>query len=193
MRPPRWPVLVRLRGRDPMVRAIDRVEALIFALVVVAAVLCVPVVGAIGTAVHDARSQHNAQLAASRTAVQATVIDVTTDPGDAFANTRTATGRWSVDGAEHSGVVPAPPNVEVGDTLQIWVDQSGAWVPAPPPASGAAADAITVSVLTLFGVAGVALTTMVLTRKCCDRVRFARWQHGIDAFIDHGDGHTSRS
>ena len=192
LRMPRWPVLVRLRGRDPLVRAVDRVEALIFCLVVVVAVLAVPVVGAIGTTVHDARSQHNAQAAASRTPVEATVVDVSTDAGDAFANTHTVTGRWLVDGTEHTGVVPASPNVSVGDTVQIWVDRSGAWAPAPPPASSAAADAITLSVLILFGLAGATLTVLVLTRKSCDRVRFNRWQHGLDTFIDHGDGYASR-
>lgn len=190
LRQPRWPVLVRLWGRDPLVRAIDRVEALILVFVVVMAVLAVPVVGAIGTAVHDARSQHNAEVAASRTPVDATVTDVSTEPGDAIANTRTVTGRWSVDGTEHTGVVPASSTVEVGDTVPIWVDESGAWAPAP--ASGAAADAITVSVLILFGLAGATLTVLVLTRKCCDGIRFSRWQHGLETFVDHGDGHASR-
>ncbi|WP_235717166.1 Rv1733c family protein [Mycolicibacterium goodii] len=189
---PRWPVLIRLRGRDPLVRTIDRVEAVLLAVVMVVAIVAVPVVGAIGTAVHDARSQHNAEMAASRTAVEATVTDISTDPGDAIANTRTVTARWQVDGTDHSGVVPASPTAEVGDAVPIWVDESGAWVPAPPPASGAAADAITVSALTLFGLAGVTLTMLVLIRKSCDRIRFSRWQHGIDTFIDHGDGHASR-
>jgi hypothetical protein len=40
--------------------------------------------------------------------------------------------------------------------------------------------------------AGATLTVLVLTRKTCDRVRLNRWQHGLDAFIDHGDGYASR-
>jgi hypothetical protein len=193
LRIPRWAVLTRLRGRDPLVRKVDRIEALIFALAVVAAVLAVPLVGAIGTEVHDARSHHNAELAAGRAEVPATITNIAADPGDVIANTATVTGRWSLDGTEHTGVVPAPPTAEVGDTIQIWVDDTGAWVPAPPPPSGAAADAVTVAILTLFAVAGAAVTVIVLTRKCCDRIRLARWQHGLEELVDHGDGHPRPS
>ncbi|KUI43333.1 hypothetical protein AU197_04465 [Mycobacterium sp. IS-1590] len=55
LRPPRWPTLVRLRGRDPLVRSVDRIEALIMTLVVVMSLVAVPIAGAVGTALFDSR------------------------------------------------------------------------------------------------------------------------------------------
>ena len=55
VRLPRWPILVRLLGRDPLVRTTDRVEALVSVLTVVVTLLAVPIAAAIGTELYDTR------------------------------------------------------------------------------------------------------------------------------------------
>lgn len=65
LRLPRLPVLVRLRGRDPLVRSVDRVEAVILTVAVTVSLITVPVAGAVGTALFDSRR------AASHAAVEA--------------------------------------------------------------------------------------------------------------------------
>ncbi len=55
LRLPRLPALVRLRGRDPLVRSVDRVEAVILTLAVAVSLIAVPVAGAVGTALFDSK------------------------------------------------------------------------------------------------------------------------------------------
>nr|CRL71962.1 transmembrane protein [Mycolicibacterium komanii] len=52
---PRVPVLVRLKGRDPLVRSVDRVEAMILTLAVAVSLIAVPIAGAVGTALFDSK------------------------------------------------------------------------------------------------------------------------------------------
>ena len=40
VRLPRWPILLRLLGRDPLVRTTDRIEALVLVMAVVVSLLC---------------------------------------------------------------------------------------------------------------------------------------------------------
>ena len=62
VRLPRWPVLLRLLGRDPLVRTTDRIEALVLVLVVALSLLAAPITAAVGTAVtaHDGRDRQSA-------------------------------------------------------------------------------------------------------------------------------------
>ena len=76
VRLPRWPVLLRLLGRDPLVRTIDRIEALVLVLAVVVSLLAAPISAAVGTAVYDSRRQLYAEQAETRHTVVATVTDV---------------------------------------------------------------------------------------------------------------------
>ncbi|MFG1933740.1 hypothetical protein ACGFK1_24325 [Mycobacterium sp. NPDC048908] len=69
---PRWRVLALFR-RNPLVRASDRVEALVIALTVLVSVLAIPIAAAIGTAVHDSRRDVYAQQHDARHLVTATV------------------------------------------------------------------------------------------------------------------------
>ena len=48
LRLPRWPILLRLLGRDPLVRTTDRIEALVVVLAVVVSLLAAPITAAVG-------------------------------------------------------------------------------------------------------------------------------------------------
>jgi hypothetical protein len=52
LRLPRWPIFGLFR-RNPLLRASDRIEALVMALAVMVSLLAVQVAAAVGTAVHD--------------------------------------------------------------------------------------------------------------------------------------------
>ncbi len=64
VRLPRWPraTLLRLLGRDPLVRTTDRIEALVSVLTVVVTLLAAPIAAAIGTQVYDSRRDIYAEL-----------------------------------------------------------------------------------------------------------------------------------
>ena len=76
VRLPRWPILLRLTGRDPLVRTTDRIEALVFVLAVVVSLLAAPIAAAVGTAVYDSSRHIYAEQAHTRHTVNATVTDV---------------------------------------------------------------------------------------------------------------------
>ena len=188
VRLPRWPILLRLTGRDPLVRTTDRIEALVFVLAVVVSLLAAPIAAAVGTAVYDSSRHIYAEQAHTRHTVTATVTDV---PASQISRTGTTTvsARWTAGGTEHTGAVKAQSTPKTGDTIEIWVDNNGTQVPAPTPTTRAAAEAAMGSLVIWICVAAIAATLFTATRSVCDRIRFTRWQHDLDNLIDNGDGH----
>jgi hypothetical protein len=188
VRLPRWPILLRLAGRDPLVRITDRIEALVFVVVVVVSLLAAPIAAAIGTAVYDTSRRAYAEQAETRHTVAATVTDV----GVSAQIVRTGTtvpARWTAAGAEHTGAVKVQSTVETGDTVEVWVDNNGAQVPAPSSTSRAAAEAAMGALVLWICMVAIASTLFMVTRAACDRIRFRRWQHDLDNLVGNGDGH----
>ena len=182
LRLPRWPLLVRLGGRDPLVRTIDRIEALVFVIAVVVSVLAIPIAAAVGTAVYDSRGQIYAEQAHTRHRVAATVTDV---PASQISRTGTTTvpARWTAGGAEHTSAVKVQSTPKPGDTIEVWVNSNGTQVPSPTPTNRAAAEAAVGALVMWICVAAIAATLFTGTRAVCDRIRFTRWQHAIDDLV----------
>ena len=63
--PRRW-WIARPLSRNPLLRAADRLEALIILVVIVGWLLVVPVTGAVGTAIYDGRHRLYAEEALSQ-------------------------------------------------------------------------------------------------------------------------------
>ena len=188
VRLPRWPVLLRLAGRDPLVRTIDRIEALVLVLAVAVSLIAAPIAAAVGTAVYDSSRHIYAVQAHTRHTVAATVTDVPASQQILRTGTTTVSARWAAAGAEHTGTVEAQSTATTGDTLEIWVDTNGAQVPAPAPTSRAAAEAAMGALVIWICVAAIATTLFTVTRAVCDRIRFTRWQHDLDNLVGN-DGH----
>jgi beta-lactamase regulating signal transducer with metallopeptidase domain len=188
VRLPRWPILLRLLGRDPLVRTTDRIEALVLVLAVVVALLAAPITAAAGTAVYDSSRHIYAEQAHTRHTVTATVTDV---PATQILRTGTTTvsARWIAGGAEHTGAVETQSTTKTGDTSEIWVDDTGAQVPAPTPTTRAAAEAAMGALVMWICVAAIAATLFTASRAVCDRIRFTQWQHDLDNLVGNGDGH----
>jgi hypothetical protein len=191
VRLPRWPILLRLLGRDPLVRTTDRVEAVVLVLAVVVSLLCAPIAAAVGTAVHDSNRQLYAEQAHTRHPVPATVTGDPASQQVLRTTTITAPARWSVAGAEHTGTVKAPSTAKTGDSIEIWVDHNGAQVPAPTTTTRAAAEAVVAAVAIWVSVIAAAATLFAVTRAVCDRVRFTGWQQDLDSLVGHGGGYTT--
>jgi hypothetical protein len=183
VRLPRWPVLLRLAGRDPLVRTIDRIEALVLVLAVAASLIAAPIAAAVGTAVYDSSRQIYAEQADTRHTVAATITGVPASQQILRTGTTTVSARWTAAGAEHTGTVSAQSTAKAGDTLEIWVDDTGAQVPAPAPTSRAAVEAAMGAVVLWICAAAIAATLFTLTRAVCDRIRFTRWQHDLDKLV----------
>lgn len=171
---------MRLQGRNPLVRASDRVEALILVLAVAVSLLTVPIAAAVGTAIHDSRSRLYAEQAQTRRTVAATII-ADSDRENPSSRTVMVPARWFAAGAEHTGDVIAKQPTKVGDEIEIWVDNAGSAIGQPMmTALGEAVAsamaiwcAVTLSAAALFAAARIAL----------DRGRYSSWQRDFDTLI----------
>jgi hypothetical protein len=184
--------VLRACGRNPLVRGIDRLELLIIAvgiLVLVAAALA----GALGTAVHDARSRVYIAQAQTRHAVTARATEDSTLVLRVDDSTATrVNARWQVDGTEHTGSLSWDHVVKTGDPLMIWVDRNGDRVVAPAPVSQAAADAIGVAYVAWQAVVLVVAGLVCLGRANLDRRRDSALERDIRCLIDDDGGRTNR-
>lgn len=189
VRLPRWPVVLRLVGRDPLVRTTDRIEALVLVLAVVVSLLALPITAAVGTAVYDSSRHLYAEQAHTRHTVTATVADVPASQQILRTGTTTVAARWTAGDAEHTGTVKAQSTTQTGDSIEIWVDNTGAQVPAPLPTTRAAVEAAMGALVIWISVAAIAATLFTVTRAVCDRIRFAGWQHDLDNLVDNSGGH----
>jgi hypothetical protein len=188
VRLPRWPIVLRLLGRDPLVRTTDRIEALVLVLAVVVSLLAVPIAAAVGTAVYDSRRHIYAERAVTRHTLTATVTDVPASQQILRTGTTTVPARWTAAGAEHTGAVKAQSTTKPGDPIEIWVDNNGAQAPAPTPTTRAAVEAATGALAIWISVAATAATLSIITRAACDRIRLTGWQHDLDSLVGYGDG-----
>lgn len=175
--------------RNPLLRASDRVEALVVALAVMVPLLALPVAAAVGTAVHDSRRDVYAAQHHTRHLVTATITDDTAAHNISRTNTATMPARWSAAGAEHTGAITAQSATKPGDHVAIWVDNNGELTDDPTPTTRAGVDAVTAALFTLAGVIVAAAILLAATQAVCDRIRAIRWQHAIDTLIGR-DEHT---
>ena len=193
LRLPRWPILLRLLGRDPLVRT-RQIGSRHWSWCWLSRCRCLPSRSRppLGTAVHDSRRQAYAEQAHTRHIVTATVTDV---PATQILRTGTITvaARWTAGGAEHTGAVKAQSTTKTGDTVEIWVDNNGAPAPAPTPTTRAATEAATGALVIWISVAAIAATLSTLTRAVCDHIRFTGWQHDLDSLAATATGISIRA
>jgi hypothetical protein len=185
--------LLRACRRNPLVRGSDRLELLIIALGVFVVLVATACAGALGTAVHDARSRVYIEQAQTRHTVIARAIDDSTMVRTVDDNAATRVdARWQVDGTEHTGRFNWDHTVRNGDPLTIWVDPDGNRVDAPAPTSRAGVDAVGVAYAAwqtvAFAVGG--LTCWVRSRL--NRRRDSAWERDIRRLIDDDGGRTNR-
>jgi hypothetical protein len=179
----RW--WVRAFGRNPLVRRSDRIEALVLVLAVVLTVVAIPIAGAIGTSLHEERTQAYAEEAQTMHQVIATA----TEEGQVIAIPRgvafRAEATWSYAGRAHRAVVPWPGWAKVGDQQSVWVDEVGENVAERPSSSQADAEAVGVAVAVWLGVAEASAALVYLVRRRLNRSRYAQWDREINAFRDN--------
>jgi hypothetical protein len=189
---PRWRLLRACR-RHPLVRGIDRVELLIVVLGILVALVSVAYAGALGTAVHDARSRVYIAQAQTRHTLIATATEDSTIVSRVDDSTATrVNARWQVDGTEHSGIFNWGHAVKTGDPLMIWVDRNGDRVDAPAPTSQAVEDAVGVAYVAWQTVVLVTAALVWLGRSYLDRRRDSAWERDIRCLIDNDGGRTNR-
>ena len=149
LRLPRWPVLLRLLGRDPLVRTTDRIEALVSGAGCRGVAACHP----------DRRRRRHRGLRFPPRGLRRADHTRHTRGRDGHrrsclaeilrTGTATVAARWTAGGAEHTGAVKAQSATKTGDTVAIWVDDNGAQAAAPTPTTRAAVEAATAALVHL--------------------------------------------
>ncbi|MCW2511942.1 MAG: hypothetical protein JWR11_984 [Mycobacterium sp.] len=183
-----WWVL-RAAGRNPLVRGTDRLELLIVAVGILAVVVGAAFAGALGTAVHDARSRVYVAQAQTRYPVDAEAIDDSTVVLGIRDTTATrVNARWRANGTEHTGSVNLDGVVKTGDPLTVWVDLNGNRVDAPAPTSQAGWDAVIAAYAAWQTVALAAAGFIWWGRARIDRRRDSAWERDIRCLIHDNGG-----
>lgn len=171
----------RLFGRNPLVRTIDRVEALLLVLAFAVSILALPVAAAVGTAVHESRSRVYAEQAQTRHQVVATITGDSDGRRNLSSPTVTAPARWVAAGVEHTGMVAVERAVKPGDRVGVWVDEQGS--PVSKPMFTAVDEAVATGAALWFGVVIGAAGLFGCARVLLDRSRHAGWQRDFDRMV----------
>ena len=179
--------LRRLLGRHPLVRTSDRIEALAVVLAVLMAVIAVPVVGAMGTAIHETRSRVYAEQALTRHVVKANAIEHSEAVPYGNAVDLNVKARWNAFGGNHVEVVPVTSAVKAGEVVDVWVDETGHRVAAPSPSGRAGEEALGAAVVVWLCFVGVVVGCVVFSRHRLNRTRYAAWDRDLKMLS--GGGH----
>lgn len=174
----------RLRhlGRNPLVRAWDRVESALLLVAILIVLLAVPVAAVLGSETYS--KQREAIATESATRHQATAVLLAEAPGDIVSprgipvrGRAAVEATWRLpDGSSVTGVVSAERGTTAGSTVGIWLDENGVPVSVPRSVDAAVWNAVTVAVLAWLAAVAVCAGAFWLIRLALDRRRYARWE-----------------
>jgi hypothetical protein len=185
----RW--YLRALGFHPLVRTVDRLEALTVLGVLVAGLFAIPVAVSAGTVVHDASLRTAEQQAQSRHSVQAVVgagIGALTEL-DTPAYVR---AQWREGTQMRTESVVGPATIRPGDHMTVWVDDSGKVVSAPLRADDAALTATAAAVSFWISIVTCGALVAYLIRRGLDRARHRAWDRELLVLAHNDDGWANR-
>lgn len=175
-----WPICAFCR--NPLLRGIDRVEALVIMFAIVVSLAAVPVAGAVGTAVYDARRQLYAEEARTPHPSAATVIGISAT--DAPDSETTEPGRGTAGLADNSA--------KAHEATKVWVVNNGNRAD-PTPTSRAAVDGITAGAAALLIVVTAAASLVAVTHSRLNRMRDAQWERELRCLVNDDGGRNNRT
>jgi len=177
----RWWRLRHL-GRNPLVRAGDRLESVALLAAVLIVLLALPFAGLLGSETYAGQSQEAQVQAATRHSVTATLLEdapeeVTSARGTVAGGTANVVAAWTLrNGTPVTGTVVADKGSTAGSEVEIWLDQDGAVVSPPLRSDIVMANAIGVAAFAWFGVVALSAIGFSLVRWAFNRARYARWE-----------------
>jgi hypothetical protein len=166
-----------VRG-NPLCRSWDRIEAVLLAVVAVAALATVPVAVWFGDTVYESGLHTVAQQVATRHQVAAVLLQDAPYgiEGENGVATVSVPGRWQLpDGTERVGEVSAKPGTPAGTAVQTWIDRSGSPTAAPMTGEQATWRAVSAGLATITGALLALTVAFRLVRWRLDRARWSWW------------------
>ncbi len=180
-----------LRGRNPLVRVSDRIEATAALLLITAALLAAPIAGAMGTAAHDTLARQYATDRAARQQVTATVTEDSTLAPRAYEEPFLTSVRWEFASAVHTAEVRTH-HMRAGEHVSIWIDTRGDRTTKPLTDENAATEAVVTGFGLWFAAVGVVTAIWAVLRLRLNRSRSAAWDRELDDLADNG-GRANRN
>ncbi|MEU1198632.1 hypothetical protein ABZ446_20630 [Streptomyces sp. NPDC005813] len=166
------------KGRSPMKRSSDRVEAWSSGLIVAALAIGLPMASlGVGLASYRSAMRVVETQSAERHQVTARVTSTSeTSAGSATDRNQNAWVGWTDRNAQQrTGVASVPWDKTVGETVRIWVDREGAVQDPPLSANNARATGWLMGGVTAVGMIALAVAARKCTRRALDRRRYAQW------------------
>jgi len=185
----RW--YLRALGFHPLVRMVDRLEALAVLGVVVVALFAIPAAVSAGTVVRDAGVRTAEQQAQTRHSVQAVVVAGVGAPTelDTPAYVR---AQWREGTQMRTESVVSPATIRPGDHMKVWLDESGKVVAAPLRADDAAVTATAAAVSFWISIVMCGALVAYLIRRGLDRSRHRAWDRELLLLAHNDDGWANR-
>jgi hypothetical protein len=183
-RQPRTTVAGRfIRGRrldrNPLRRTSDRAETIVFAAIVLAFLVAVPLAAlALGGWAHAAAQRAEAGQIASRHLVTAVVLAVPAKPAPGSASLITFTqARWTApDGTVVTGQLPVPAGTRPGAAIRVWTTTNGQLSEQPMGPGQVATLAGLGAIGGATGVAVLLCWASAVARWLLDKRRMAAWE-----------------
>lgn len=189
---PRRNWLIRVLGRNPLVRRSDRIEAWSVMAAALIIALATPFVCAFATSLQDSRSRTYADEALHRHMVTAVAIE----PAELIVEPNNmsyiAQAQWDAAGGRHVGMVKWPDRAKIGDQDRIWVGDDGQHVQPPRPLGRATADAWGIAAALWFAVLMAVAGSVHAIRRWLDARRFAQWDCELSEIAENGKRNNSQ-
>jgi hypothetical protein len=183
--------VVRLLGRNQLVRSSDRVESFAVALAVIVVAVAVPFAAAFGTSVKEVRSLTYARQEVSRHQTTASAIADARLHEQLNRESFDVKARWSAVDGVHVGTVSVPDMVRAGDRFDIWIDANGNAAEPPTPRSRAAAEAVGWAALSWIAVAAVVAAGVHALRRRLNIARYADWDRYLNSLAGNDGGRAN--
>ena len=174
----------RLMMRNPLMRTSDRVQAVTLVLLLALALAAVPIAGAVGTAIYDARVHAIATERLSIRQVTATAIADSVITRLPYQSSIATELQWQDGGRDHRAIVDTDSEMKAGGHTEIWIDSTGAQSRPPLSGSDAATEAIMSAFLLISALAVATLGAWTVLGHVLDRGRFAAWDRELDRLTD---------
>lgn len=183
---PRNSFLGRLRGalaarwssRNPLRRAVDRIEVAAMILLVVMFVAGAPFAAAATTNWTQQGAAAAARVErATWHQVTAVVLRAVSSPSSSYAESfrSLVPVRWTLNGVAHAGTAEVAAGTPAGASVRVWTSRSGEQTGAPLAPSQIAHQAALAGMLAVGGLAFLVIVGALIIRRFLDGKRMAAW------------------
>lgn len=183
---------LRALGSNPLVRASDRLEALVLFAVLVVALFAAPVAAQAGTQVYDDGMRTAGEQALHRHSVQAVAVDGSTSLLADFDGAAFTRVQWREGTQSRTEQIITPTTVKAGEPLKVWLDDTGKVVAAPLTTDDARLSALGAALTVWVAIVVCSALIAFVIRRRIDRSRDRAWERELHLMAYNDDGWANR-